>query len=87
MQIFFLAGFIIMLFYAPELILVTDRALFRAKKLYRVMEDVEPPSTRDSAFSLSGFTNFGPRLKAYIDSIPPDVLEELKQKSKIKVQS
>lgn len=85
MQIFFLAGFIIMLFYAPELILVTDRALFRAKKLYSVMEDVEVSPTRDPTFSLSGYTNFAPRLKAYIDSIPPDVLEELKQKSKIKV--
>jgi hypothetical protein len=85
MQVFFLAGFIIMLYYAPELVLVTDRVLFRAKKLYRVMEDVEPSSTRDSAFSLPDFTNFGPRIKAYVDSIPPDVLEELKQKSKIRI--
>ena len=74
-------GFIPILYYAPQVILITDEALFRAKKLYEVTGTIESPTEPISGFS--SFTNYRVRLKAYIDSIPSDIIEELKLKSGI----
>ena len=79
-QIFLLVGLILMLYYAPQVILITDLALFRAKKLYKVMENVK--STTEPTFSLSQFTDYRGRLKTYMDSIPSHLLDELKSKIK-----
>ena len=69
-----------MLYYAPQVILITDTALFRADKLYEVIEDIKTIEPKLMTF-FSQFTNFRERLKAYLDSIPSDMLEELKMKT------
>jgi len=53
--------------------------IVNAKKLYTVL-DVESSTVKSSAGTFSEFTNYAPRLKAYVESIPEDTLKEFKKK-------
>lgn len=74
-----MVGLLLILYHGPEVILITDKLLFNAKKLYTVL-DVESSTVKSSAGTFSEFTNYAPRLKAYVESIPEDTLKEFKKK-------
>lgn len=69
-QLLFLIAIIIILYYGPELILITDKLLFEAKKLYEVIDSAKVSEK-------SNFKNFPLRIKSYVDSIPEDTLKEI----------
>lgn len=85
-QLIFMIGLLIILYYGPEVILITDKVLFASAKLHSVIEKANL-SESESLSSFSEFTNYKPRLKSYIDSIPSNQLEELIESKKAILKS
>jgi hypothetical protein len=73
-QLIFLVGLLIILFFSPELILITDLRLFKAKNLYKIIKKAE---ISDETSFLDQSSNYKLRLKNYIESIPPETLDFL----------
>ena len=71
-QVIFLVGLILMLYHGPEVILITDNVLLKAKKLYQVVEST--PSLEPDSF-FSQYTNYTTRLRAYLETIPSELLK------------
>ena len=76
-QTILLAGLTILLVTAPEALLITRAQIFQARKLYQKLEkgDLGPKMPEDPRFHLLDYKN---RFKAYVDSLPSELKEELK---------
>lgn len=72
-QMLFMLGLLLILYYGPEVILITDKVLFDAKKIQSVLERAKR-SELEIKGQYSQFTNYLPRLKEYVTSIPPEKL-------------
>lgn len=78
-QVLFLLGLLIFLFTGPEVIFLTDDILFRAKKLFTVIEKRDESKNQSSKDSiLSGYSDYRTRIKIYLDTIPTETLEDIK---------